>query len=223
VLDEVIPQHYYPFGSEGTIQNNGRFGAAELSPGGTDSAISTQFISSFSPWNLANTAAGTLEAWVKFTDSSVNHWLFVSKQLYNSDPNVWLEGLAQGPIRFFFKGYSVDSDVSVASLVGCWHHVAATFGPRGMELWIDGVIHGTNTLNKAGMGSQVDSWKIACNFMNACMKGMLDEVRVSNIQRTFALSSPSFRPISRAPSALGTLTYLPFIQSSPSSGCAFGP
>ncbi|CAG0975195.1 hypothetical protein ANRL3_01763 [Anaerolineae bacterium] len=111
-----------------------------------------------------------------------------------------------------------------------FHHVAATWGPRGMEIWVDGVLHGVGTTDPTagiqpyrymcnpqmqlasaiyplcqipvmappyppgdytgGLGSY-SSFRVGCDSTGICFKGKIDELRISNIQRTF---SPIYDP-----------------------------
>ncbi|MBI5650582.1 MAG: hypothetical protein HZC40_09085 [Chloroflexi bacterium] len=105
-----------------------------------------------------------------------------------------------------------------------FHHIAATWGPRGIEIWVDGVLHGVNTTDslanvppyqyKCSPQMQIESavypkcpapaiapplapgaytgglvpytsFRFGCDSTGLCFSGKLDEVRVSNLQRTF--------------------------------------
>lgn len=205
--------HY--IGGSSNIVNNGRFGMGFTAPGVKDAAIGVG--------NLGNIAVGTLETWADFTDSTQDQPIFSAQQQYNGGFVLYFGGIANGRIRLNVQGNYVDSDVTVASLAGCWHHIAGTFGPRGMEVWIDGALHGTNPFTGGVVGISNGGWKGACSYSDPeiCIKGFLDEVRVSSVQRTFTTHSPQFLPV--APSAPQTLTFFPLIGSFPSSGCVFGP
>ncbi|MBI5301508.1 MAG: hypothetical protein HY868_05170 [Chloroflexi bacterium] len=108
-----------------------------------------------------------------------------------------------------------------------FHHLATTWGPRGIEFWVDGVLHGvsvdplppsnvyTHRCNPqmqlgsaiyplceiptiglvpgayAGGFGNYTTWLIGCDPAGSCFNGRIDEVRISNIQRTF---SPIYDP-----------------------------
>lgn len=109
-----------------------------------------------------------------------------------------------------------------------YHHIAGTWGPRGLEVWLDGVLHGVgnNTISTdhynlnyacnpqmqlgstlyprcqtpviglvpggfAGGLPNYSTFLIGCDQQYRCFNGRIDEVRISNIQRTF---SPIFDP-----------------------------
>lgn len=218
VLEEKT-QTYKGIGFGASVVSGGRFNSG-LDSTGNDSAIGTG--------NLGGLSAGTLEAWVDFSDATVNHPLFTARKDSTSGPMLSFKGMAQGHIRLFLAGSDisgyVDSNVLVSTLVGCWHHVAGTFGPRGMEIWLDGTLDNFNASFTDGLPYSVSGgWQVACDFWGTCSKGILDEVRVSIGQRTFTPNSPSFRPVAKSPVALGTLTFLPLVNNAPISLCKYGP
>ncbi len=113
-----------------------------------------------------------------------------------------------------------------------YHHVAGTWGPRGMEIWVDGILHGTTYPNYFSNGPNLGyacspqdqlgvtypycphpylgwtypgvytgglTWRntllIGCDpdgNPGHCHGGKIDEVRLSNIQRTF---EPMYNPV----------------------------
>ena len=69
-------------------------------------------------------------------------------------------------------------------LVGEWHHIAGTWGPRGVEVWIDGELKGTNEAWKLGIPNPAyQTLLIGSNSWHGDINGIMDELRVSDIQR----------------------------------------
>ncbi len=216
VLEEVTQQYRY-LSRYSQIVSNGRFGAA-LSLSGNDS--------SFDPGSLGNPGAGTLEAWVLFQSSASNQPLFASYQGGTSSTmflgvpfyaNTLSLGLYDGNAMQW-----VDSGVSPSSLAGCWHHVAGTWGARGMEIWIDGILQNRNGYT-GGMLNPTWFWRIGGDLVGNSMSGLLDEVRVSAVQRTFTRQALAIGARARAPMVIETPLYLPLIAVAPTPQCPFGP
>ena len=156
----------------------------------------------------------------------------------NSDPPwrsllLGIDAPLFAPLGFGFENggwHWVSSGVSAQSLVGCWHHVAGTWGPRGMEIWLDGVLRGTDPYN--GAPSTYDSYYLGCNAWGKCLPGRIDEVRISSLQRSFSAdalarsASALVRPSKAYPSSRLTLgdfsVFLPFVAVAPTPVCPFG-
>ncbi|MBI5031822.1 MAG: hypothetical protein HZB51_14935 [Chloroflexi bacterium] len=171
---------------------------------------------------------GTIEAWIK-PDSDSPRWGILGA---GSDPlgsPIW-EQLFLGKyyantpnLQFVFITYSdgwkvVDSGIPASSLVGCWHHVASTWGARGVEIWIDGKLRTTDPyFGSPYIRNYMDHFVLGCSPSQRCMSGKIDEVRISNVQRSF--SPPLYRPNPDAPMASGTMTFFPMILSS--GGCQY--
>ena len=94
-------------------------------------------------------------------------------------------GIDRGADMFSPDWVWVESNVNASRLVGSWHHVAATWGARGYELWLDGELC-TSQGGFRRMPDPVDKLLIGCNPFNTCMHGTVDEVRISTIQRIFS-------------------------------------
>lgn len=67
-----------------------------------------------------------------------------------------------------------------------WHHVAGTWGSRGMELWINGTLENSSVFT-GHMGNGVaKDFQIGRYWNNAFyFSGQMDEIRVSDVQRKF--------------------------------------
>lgn len=221
---EEVSQQYKYLSGQAVIVSGGRFGSGLLLDG-NGSYLRTG--------NLGSLYMGAVEAWVSFASPVGYQPIFASTEYYNSTGSLLFLGGNQGDAAFgIYDGNNmhwVDSGVRISSLIGCWHHLAGTWGPRGAEVWVDGSLMKSDTSYTGGM-IQVFDWRVGCDFGGLCTTGTLDEVRVSNIQRTF--TSATLRPVRAAPfvlrspclgtpraplaaSGLGNLVFLPFVQVAP--------
>ncbi len=225
---EEVSQQYRNLVGQAAIVPTGRFGSA-LALDGNGSLLA--------PGNLGVLGVGTIELWVNLAGRSGTQPLYAAKQYYNSTGTVLEFGASHnGNISLEISdgtaSYATDSGVTSSSLAGCWHHLAGTWGPRGLEIWIDGALRSANGAFTRGMADPVDDWSIGCDFAGTCTQGVLDEVRVSKIQRVFTPRALAGRANtntgSRQPVAGGTPYYFPIIQIQPTpsatatSRCPFG-
>lgn len=78
-----------------------------------------------------------------------------------------------------------DSKINAEKLVGEWHHVAGTWGKRGIEIYIDGKLAGVNKDFKGPLPDPTyEAWIIGSDSWKADIEGIIDAVRLSNKQRT---------------------------------------
>jgi hypothetical protein len=63
--------------------------------------------------------------------------------------------------------------------------VAGTWGPKGLEIWVDGVLKGTNPGMTAGTAGTAKGL-IGTDAWTWDTHGMINEARISDIQRTFS-------------------------------------
>ena len=199
--------------------------------------------------DLGNPASGAVEAWVNLTGLSSQYAIISAGFPANSNGEKLDLGVDWGgsTLRFGINDsnqwYWADSGMTPAVLSGCWHHVAGTWGQRGLEVWVDGVLRGSAgyTGNMGGYGSTFP-YLFGCDGFGRCMGGKMDEVRISSVQRRFTPNSPAFSPnyltnqnltaprrtspsIGQAPGASGTLSFIPFVGVVPSLApppCTFG-
>ena len=68
---------------------------------------------------------------------------------------------------------------------GQWYHVRCTWGSNGMELWVNGVKEDSNTFT-GHMSNGTQSDFFICGYWSGSYRfpGKIDELRVSNIQRS---------------------------------------
>lgn len=166
---------------------------------------------------------GAVEVWVRLVGGSNpvflheggpygNYWdqLTLGSGVNSSHPNIGF-GL-QNP-QISQSWYWVDSGISPAAMMGAWHHVAGTWGNRGMEIWIDGHLCGVNaaiTLLPYGVNQP---FLVGCDGLAHCVLGTMDELRISSTQRSYVLS-PGAQPRALAPSdPLPYQSFFPLILS----------
>ncbi|HOW69567.1 MAG TPA: hypothetical protein PKY77_03110 [Phycisphaerae bacterium] len=133
---------------------------------------------------------GTVELWFKLDQAPPNFVLTGSGTEYGS---YWDDG-------FFFgrhTGYSnnlvfmlwsgswevADTGMAPESLVGEWHHAAGTWGPAGLEVWLDGQVMGTNPYTGGLPNPSYQTMLIGTDAWTWATPGVIDEVRVSDVQR----------------------------------------
>ncbi|NLX24225.1 MAG: hypothetical protein GXY55_21465 [Phycisphaerae bacterium] len=148
------------------------------------------------------TTMGTIEMWVKLTQAPNPYFVLSSSGReygqqfddgwylgrHSKDGNTLMFGIWRGfPSGWAFAVSTIDP----AQLVGSWHHVAGTWGPRGVELWIDRQLVATHPF-VGGLPNRsyrtvligTDSWR----FDTPCV---ITGVRISDVQRNLSeLSTP---------------------------------
>jgi hypothetical protein len=76
-----------------------------------------------------------------------------------------------------------------------WHHYALTWGNAGLHLYLDGSLIASNS-NPGGQNLSTGWWAVGVNGSSAIgapgqgFNGIMDELRISNIQRTFEPTPP---------------------------------
>jgi hypothetical protein len=182
--------------------------------------------------NVGNPLAGTLEAWVKYTRADKPFAIIHGGDEYGFPTSRYFLGVpSQMTWRFgVYDGtdmHWVDSGLTAASLAdNCWHHVAGTWGTRGVEIWVDGTWRATNPFTGRAQ-NQISTYLIGSDSRGNCFIGNVDEVRMSSIQRTFTLNVLGARravlPFSPRPLNSDHMVFLPLILSDNGvSGCLFG-
>jgi len=175
-----------------------KFGDSSLLFDGVDDYITNPSIFDNIPSN------GTFEFWWKpdkTYNSSVDDFnTFLYKKNKNSPLNkmvvLWRgsdsEPYMRGKIQFLLQTddstiYRVTSTTN-EFLAGVWYHIATTWGSDGMEIYVNGVLE--NSTSYTGIISDADGTKsdlfIGSNETGEeAVGGIIDEVRISTIQRDF--------------------------------------
>ena len=140
-------------------------------------------------------AAGSIGAWVKVTAFDNNFAGIIRKGglAGDSDLSYSLEFRAGQRIRLRIVGVSTSLYLDSGTVLseGIWYHVAGTWGPGGMALYIDGHLDSSraetliarNTAGTVQIGAQLDE------LFNPAQKnfgfhGLLDEVFIYNTQES---------------------------------------
>jgi hypothetical protein len=210
-------------GGNAFISSNGRFTNA-LNVDGNSSYAEVPYFD--------RPSEGSIEAWFKLRSASAPFAILSAGSVpHNSPPWVtMLLGVDEfngSTLKFKFvhqsTWYSVDSGVASLTLLGCWHHIAGTWGPHGMQIWIDGILRNTNATQV--YPDSYDRNLFGCDGNGRCMNGIIDEVRFSRLQRSFSMRAPLVRS-NAAPSARlsvnGVLVFLPLVEVAPTPPCPFG-
>ncbi len=211
-----------------SITQDGRYNAAIAIDGN---------LSYVSAPDFGNPGGGVVEAWIKPDRASVPFAVISMGAEPGSSPPwrtlfLGVDTPVQGTVGFALTNgddwHWVDSGVSVQSLLGCWHHIAGTWGSRGLEIWVDGLLRGVSGYTgRPTFGARAF---FGCDGAGRCFPGKLDEIRISSVQRSFSPRALSSREGSgaRLPALDGTRYYLPLIQVAPTPAatptpvCLFG-
>ncbi|MBO2007716.1 LamG-like jellyroll fold domain-containing protein [Hymenobacter negativus] len=132
-------------------------------------------------------SAYTIEAWIKPTQMGVYGIIGWGEYGTSNQVNA-LRLSANGLINYW---WGPDLIVSTPSLVGAWHHVAATFNGTTRTIYLDGVAVGSDT---PGSHTVPDARNLRIGVTNTngpsraeeYFPGSIDEVRVWNVGRTAA-------------------------------------
>lgn len=186
--------------------------------------------------NSGNPMAGTLEAWVKYTSANSAFAIIHGGDEYGFPTSRYFLGVPPLPYQRawsfgVFDGtdmHWVDSGLTAIALAdNCWHHVAGTWGTRGVEIWIDGTWRATNPFTGRAQ-NQISTYLIGSDSRGNCFVGNVDEVRMSSIQRTFTPNALGARRVvvGSSPRSLNSdyWVFLPLIfGNNGGTGCLFGP
>jgi hypothetical protein len=192
VYNEATQQYDAGLGGQADLTASGRFNAGVALNGVVENGIGSHISTS----HFGNPSTGTLEAWVNVSSATGQFTIFHAggavgvnvNRLFvgvHAPYNNLALGMDRGADMFSPDWVWVESNVNASRLVGSWHHVAATWGARGYELWLDGELC-TSQGGFRRMPDPVDKLLIGCNPFNTCMHGTVDEVRISTIQRIFS-------------------------------------
>lgn len=188
----------YPYGGFLTVQDQAQGQYNGLS--GTFNSISPQGRFNSSLWlggdsfldmGMPGTPGnGTVEAWVNLGNGSPHVPIMTLQQNTLSMGSVLYLGAPTGGLVGFGVSdgdslYWVDSGVPISALAGTWHHIAGTWGARGVEIWIDGILRNVNTAYRGGLMASVYKYRAGCDPSGNCIQGYIDEIRFSTIQRLF--------------------------------------
>lgn len=212
IFDEASQTWNGYLANNATITSGGRFDKALLLDGNGSHAQAPKLIQ----------GNGSVEMWIKLSNAPSLSAIFSAGNTNGSD-TMYLGFIPWVSNSLIFsvqsnepepQTYAVDSGFK--PILGCWHHVAGTWGTRGLQVWVDGTLRGTFGYYGAP-SNYFERALVGCNNGLSCVQGLIDEVRISSVQRTFTRSAPIFR--NRAPSSGSTSLYLPFVAIAPTPSC----
>src|ERR1051326_9212501 len=136
---------------------------------------------------------GTVEAWVY-----PNHWddlqRFFNFGGYDHDMGVGRPADGNSGLKFFISaiqagGFKSDVRASMPVPARKWLHLAAVSGPGGMELYLNGVLLGTNSFagsfnSISGKPNLLGAWHLFDDAGLGTFAGRIGEFRVWKIRRT---------------------------------------
>jgi RHS repeat-associated protein len=184
------------FYGEGHLVSEGKFGAGATFDGHGD------YI------RLGNVGAppqGTVEAWVYFPKGpGINtSYLMIAgggREYGNSFDTAFNLGVHYGwggDLRFGIWQYPsggwqwAASGITPAQLAGGWHHIAGTWGSKGVEVWIDGERKGYNSYTGGFQNPNYETVLVGSNSWTWAFNGIVDDFRISNIQRSPGMANYS--------------------------------
>ncbi len=137
-----------------------------------------------------STSAGSIDMWVNLTaTTSGNFELATAGREYGEDyDDGFYLGRYGGSLLFgIWTGnwQWAQSGIDPNSLVGRWHHLAGTWGSRGVELWLDGVLVARNN-HTGGMSSSYSTILVGSGSWQWDTPAVIDELRISDSQRDFS-------------------------------------
>lgn len=151
-------------------------------------------------WNFGALQQGTVEFWVNLdnvTNSGPNYLHMVSSHyagipgastLYvNVDkPETGHTNIVQAGVNIApFNWNGLDDFLPNVMQSNCWTHLALTWGSQGLRVYINGSLVGSNS-NTGGQNPSTAVWGIGDIEDNSSgFNGLMDELRISNIQRDF--------------------------------------
>jgi hypothetical protein len=183
------------FGDAKVVQGEGQYGGGLVLDGEGDYMRVEPF---------GNPEEGTVELWFKVPDAKPSAkslapgvlWTLTSagKEYGEANDSPFIiathTGIAHPNLWFgVWTGawVTADSGVNAESLAGQWRHVAGTWGKRGIEIYIDGELKGTNKdFTDPLPDPAYTAWIIGSDSWKADVKGVIDGVRLSDKQRTAA-------------------------------------
>jgi len=144
-----------------------------------------------------NTDMGTVEMWVKLTSAPGGSFTLLASGLeygggYDSGFFLGRHSGYGTSLMFGMWGPGwnfAHSGIDPASLVGDWHHIAGTWGSEGVELWLDGDLVATNPFTGGINISDYSTALLGTDSWTWSTPGVIDEVRISDIQRNFSSAS----------------------------------
>jgi hypothetical protein len=134
----------------------------------------------------------TVEAWVYF-DQLANCMAIVRKGTSATAYNYWLrKNISPADSVFWSSSSAFAVTVFTAVTPAVWHHLASVYDPATISaiVYVDGQSKGSSTTNGV-LTTNGEELRIGIDWdMGCAMKGVIDEVRISNVARYMGTFSP---------------------------------
>ncbi|MBI5650581.1 MAG: hypothetical protein HZC40_09080 [Chloroflexi bacterium] len=118
--------------------------------------------------------AGVVEMWVNLSaTANLMPLMTVSESPYSNGSKLFLGAPNSSTLQFGLDDgetfYWLDSGVPMTTLVGGWHHVAGTWGARGLEIWVDGIRRNVNPAVTGGLHEPIYRYRVGCDPGTNCI------------------------------------------------------
>ncbi len=136
---------------------------------------------------LNPTAALTIECWVRRNNDTANYDMIVAK---TSNDSAWASGYGlywgdQGNIGFFTSGWNSTYFTGNSTIpINTWTHVAATYDGTVRNIYINGVLDMSNTLQGTVGANNLDLFIGSNDYSSYFASCDIDLVRIWNTART---------------------------------------
>jgi hypothetical protein len=148
-------------------------------------------------FSMGALSQGTVEFWAN-ADSFTNNpnLTFVTADLWANNWSTFVIGVSQTDyvyseyvdVKDVWQGMA-NGNTSKSITTNTWHHYATTWGSQGFNFYVDGYLVYSNSAT-GGQYTPTASWQVGGNSeagnVGPGFNGIIDELRISNIQRVFA-------------------------------------
>ncbi|MDM7859134.1 LamG domain-containing protein [Alteromonas sp. ASW11-36] len=162
-------------------------------------------------------ASGTVSFWFKVPDLSFSNRSSAGGMgIFSKDSTSFDDGghltmwvTSSGAIRVRMQSTAASATLQTTNLINedQWHHVAFTFGTSGIQLYIDGVLQGSNNGFTSGLGNNREpiilggnAWQTSdnaspANELKDLFKGSIDDLKLFDQQLSSAQITNLFNEI----------------------------
>jgi hypothetical protein len=154
-------------------------------------------------FSMGALSQGTVEFWAAADNLTNSIQNIVIATLSPNNWGTFLSGIAQTnyvysvyvDVNDDWQGMITTNTFSKTITANSWHHYATTWGSEGFRFYVDGNPVYTNAVT-GGQYGPTGSWQVGANSAagnnGSGFNGIIDELRISSIQRVFApVPSPS--------------------------------
>ncbi len=136
---------------------------------------------------------GSIEMWIKLESAPTDFVLAASGREYGGcfDDGFYLGTHSSYSKNLVFMIWSggwkvADSGIAPEDLMGEWRHVMGTWGPRGVEIWVDGILRGTNPHTGGLTNTNYSTVLIGTDSWKSDAHGLMGGVVIYDIQSSFS-------------------------------------